>query len=148
MWIIAMGTLFSVAVALTQSSETLTSFFMSFCPNRQIFLALMVVFVLLLGCFIDILPMMLIFAPLLTPVASAYGVNLVHFGVLFCYAALVGQFTPPYGVVMYMLCDMADCSIGDYFREGWIFVATLIAGAFIVAFYSPLVLWLPELIMQ
>jgi TRAP-type C4-dicarboxylate transport system permease large subunit len=48
---------------------------------------------------------------------------------------------------MYMLCGMAGCSVADYIRDGWQFVGALIVGAFILAFFPQIILWLPNLVM-
>ncbi|MFC1942300.1 TRAP transporter large permease [Chloroflexota bacterium] len=147
MWVVANGIMFSVAIGLTQTSGSVIDFVVSFAPNPQIFMALTVAFLIFLGCFLDLMVMILVFAPLLSMVAMTYGIDPILFNVVFCYAALVGQFTPPNGVTMYMLCGMAECTVMDYIKDGWQFVVALIAGAFLLAYCPPIVTWLPNLVM-
>jgi len=111
----------------------------------MILLVLNVLF-LILGCFVDVTANMLIFAPLLTKVVTAYGIDPIHFGVIFVLNLQIGLMTPPYGLTMFLLLRIAKITMGDYMRAMWPFLTTLVVLLLLVTYVPPLTLWLPNLV--
>ena len=75
------------------------------------FLILVNIFLLILGCMMDIMSAILIVAPLLTPIAMAYGVHPVHFGIIFIVNLEIGYLTPPLGLNLFVASSVFDRSI-------------------------------------
>ena len=75
------------------------------------FLILVNIFLLILGCMMDIMSAILIVAPLLTPIAMAYGVHPVHFGIIFIVNLEIGYLTPPLGLNLFVASSVFDKSI-------------------------------------
>jgi hypothetical protein len=63
---------------------------------------------LIMGCFLDTVPILLAFVPLLMPTVKALGIDAVHFGVITVFNLLIGLVIPPYGLTMFLLCRMAS----------------------------------------
>lgn len=147
MFIIAMGLLFSVVITISQISVFVTEFSMRFITSPQMFMVVITIILLVTGCFIDNMPMTFIFAPLFGPIAASYGIDRVHFGDVFLFAILVGQYTPPYGLTMLVVCNITGASVAEYVKEGWPFVVGLAGCTFICALCPQVILWFPNLIM-
>ena len=111
------------------------------------FMVAITMILLVTGCFIDNMPMTFIFAPLFGPIAVNYGIDMVHFGDVFLFAILVGQYTPPYGLTMLVVCNITGASVAEYVKEGWPFVVGLAGCTFICALCPQVILWFPNLIM-
>ena len=101
------GTLFpSIAVALSlnllltaeQVPQDLAAWVGGLVENRFMFLILLNVFLLLVGCFIDIVSAILMLAPILLPIAMAYGIDPIHFGIIMVVNLEIGFITPPMGL--------------------------------------------------
>ena len=89
---------------------------------------------------------MLIFAPLLTKVVAAYGIDPIHFGVIFVLNLQIGLMTPPYGLTMFLLLRIANITMGEYIRAMWPFLATLVVLLMLVTYVPQLTVWLPNLV--
>jgi len=103
---------------------------------------------LLLGCFMESLSILIILSPVLAPIIAAAGINDTHFGVVLVLNLMIGAVTPPVGVLMYIVCRIAQVSIVDFAREAVLPILALIAVLMLITFYPPLVVWLPNLIMK
>ena len=107
----------------------------------------MMVIVLILfavGCVIDVIPTIMIFAPIFLPIVSAYGVNPVHFGLVMVFTAGVGLCTPPVGGNLFVATSIADMSFVDVVKAVLPFLVVMILSVFLVAYVPQLTLFLPE----
>ena len=110
------------------------------------FLIMVNVLILLLGCVLDATTIILVIVPLFIPTCEALGIDLVHFGVLVVVNSMIGLITPPYGILLFVINAVTDIPLREIISEIWAFLAVLI-GALIVMMLSPdLVLWLPRLL--
>ena len=95
----------------------------------------------------DTIPIILVFVPLLMPVASDMGLDPIAFGVLIHYSSLIGLITPPVAVVMYILTNIAQIDVGEYIKYIWPFLVLLIFVGLIILFVPQVVTFLPNLIL-
>ncbi len=102
---------------------------------------------LILGCFMEGLAVMVMAIPVLLPLLNHAGIDLVHFGVVFCLNIMIGAITPPVGTIMYVVCALGKISIAEFSREVWPFIIALVIALFLVTFIPGLVLWLPNLLL-
>lgn len=102
---------------------------------------------LLLGCVMESLSILVVFTPLVVPIARAFGVDMVHLGVVMVFALMIGLITPPVGMTMYISCYLAKISVLEFLREAWLFVVVLVAVLFLITYIPQLVLFLPNLLM-
>ena len=108
------------------------------------FLFLVNALFLVLGCFLDVAVLLLIFVPMLLPAAKMLGVDLVHFGVLVVLNMMIGMIHPPFGMLLFVTRALTGIPIGDMMREGWPFLAMLIALLIAMTVFPEIVLWLPS----
>jgi len=103
---------------------------------------------LILGLVFDLMTAMLIVVPLLLEMAKHFGVDLVHYGVVVVVNLMIGAITPPYGVNMFIACDIARISMAEFAKETAPFYAVLIVILGFVTFIPELSLYLPSLLVR
>ena len=113
-------------------------------PN--LVLGLIVLLVLAAGTFIEGGPLIIMLTPIFLPLTSKYGIDPVHFGLIFVIAATIGNFTPPVGAAMFAVCQILKCPIGAYTRESMPFLIAVSAVTLLLIFVPEIVLWVPNLI--
>ena len=147
MLIVAAATPFGWLLAAERAPQALAAAFSALTQPWQLLLALNLL-LLLLGCFMESLSILIILSPVLAPIIAAAGINDTHFGVVLVLNLMIGAVTPPVGVLMYIVCRIAQVSIVDFAREAFLPILALIAVLMLITFYPPLVVWLPNLIMK
>jgi TRAP-type C4-dicarboxylate transport system permease large subunit len=147
MFMIVMASSLIFALDMLGTGPLVAKFLISVTHNPTVFLLTVVVVFLFLGCFIEGLPLVLIFVPLLMPTVRAYGIDTIHFGVLFTYLSMVAMLTPPVGATMYLVCRIAETDIIGYTREAWIFLGTLGLVGILLVLFPPVITFLPNIIM-
>jgi len=99
---------------------------------------------LVLGCFLDVSVMLLVFVPMLIPTAKLLGVDLVHFGVVVVVNMMIGLVTPPFGMLLFVTNALTGIPLKDMVREGWPFTALLVLALLLLTLFPQIVLWLPQ----
>ena len=122
------------------------TFFTWVSGSKYVFLLLINIFLLLVGMFIDTFPAILIFAPLLHPLAVSIGIHPLHFGIIMCVNLLIGQITPPVGTNLFILCAIGGVSMESLSVAVLPFLAVEIAVLFLITYVPQLTLWLPHLL--
>ncbi|MDD3655250.1 MAG: TRAP transporter large permease [Atribacterota bacterium] len=129
-----------IALILVDSITTVSS-------NPIIVLLLIILAYLVVGCFINPSAAIIIFVPMLMPLVKSVGIDLIQFGVITALTLMVGLLTPPVGLSMYIVCDVAEISISQFVRGmGWFWLA-LVFTILTMVFYPAVVTWLPDLLM-
>ena len=123
----------------------LVAFMQTVSDNPIVILLLINVTLLALGTFMDMSPLIVICTPIFLPVAMAFGVDPVHFGIILILNLGIGLCTPPVGTVLFVGCAVGKISIWDVMRSiGPFYVAALFT-LMLVTFIPALSLWLPAL---
>ena len=112
--------------------------------SRLQFLLLVNLLFLVLGCFLDVSVLLLVFVPMLLPAAKLLGVDLVHFGVLVVLNMMIGLIHPPFGMLLFVTKALTGIPIGEMLREGWMFFVMLLALLLAMTVFPQIVLWLPQ----
>jgi C4-dicarboxylate transporter DctM subunit len=102
--------------------------------NPHIFLAIMIVFFLFIGTFLEATAIILILTPLLVPVVVSYGINPVHFGIVMICCTCIGLLTPPMGTNLFVGSSISDVPVTVLAKEILPFVFAMIVAAFVVAY--------------
>ena len=113
--------------------------------NPIMILLLLNVVLLLLGTFMDMSPLIVITTPIFLPVATAYGVDPVHFGIILILNLGIGLCTPPVGAVLFVGCAVGRISVGRAMRSILPFYGAAVATLMLVTYIPALSLWLPSL---
>jgi tripartite ATP-independent transporter DctM subunit len=101
---------------------------------------------LLLGTFMDMAPLIIICTPIFLPVATAFGISPVQFGVMLILNAGIGLITPPVGSVLFVGTAIGKISVGESMRTIWPFYAAALVVLLLVMFVPSLSLWLPNVL--
>ncbi len=109
------------------------------------FLILINLFVLLLGCILDATVIILVIVPLFIPTCKALGIDLVHFGVLIVVNSMIGLITPPYGILLFVINAVTGIPLKEIICEIWAFLAVLMAALLAMILIPDIVLWLPRM---
>jgi len=112
--------------------------------ERVAFLLLVNVMFLVLGCFLDVSVLLLVFVPMLLPAAKLLGVDLVHFGVLVVLNMMIGLIHPPFGMLLFVTKALTGIPIGEMMKEGWPFLVLLLLLLLAITLFPQIVLWLPQ----
>jgi tripartite ATP-independent transporter DctM subunit len=109
-------------------------------------LTLMVLTLLVLGTFMDLAPLIIIATPIFLPVAKAYQIDPVHFGVVLILSAGIGLVTPPVGSVLFLGASIGKISVMEAVRGMWPFYLAAVIVLVLVMVFPQLSLWLPSII--
>ena len=107
---------------------------------------LLVVFIMILGAVMDAGPILIIFTPLFMPVATALGLDPIHYIMIIITGTAVGLTTPPYGVCLFSLATITKMKIGDIARAMIPFYICVAVALLLIAFIPGISLWLPSLL--
>ncbi len=107
---------------------------------------LLVINVLLLfvGTFIDTISALVIFTPLLLPLAASVGVDPIHFGIIVSVNLTIGMITPPVGVCLFVTSGIARVSIRQMMRDLTPMIAVLVVVLLLITYWTGMVMWLPN----
>jgi C4-dicarboxylate transporter, DctM subunit len=112
--------------------------------GRIPFLLFVNVLFLILGCFLDVSVLLLVFVPMLLPSVKALGIDYVHFGVLVVLNMMIGLIHPPFGMLLFVTKALTGIPIGEMMKEGWPFLVMLLILLVAITIFPQIVLWLPQ----
>jgi C4-dicarboxylate transporter DctM subunit len=112
--------------------------------SQMQFMLVVNLFFLVLGCFLDVSVLLLVFVPMLLPAAKLLGVDLVHFGVLVVLNMMIGLIHPPFGMLLFVTKALTGIPIGEMMKEGWPFLVMLLLLLLAMTLFPQIVLWLPQ----
>jgi len=127
------------AIALSLLGVTSTAWIM---------LLLMNVFVFICGCVLDPTPAILILVQILLPIATQFGIDPVHFGIIFIINMAISHLLPPAGVVLYTTCSICNISVTKAIPALLPFLALMIIELLIFMYFPGLTLALPKLLLR
>ncbi len=142
--IIAAAYLLNYAFAAEGVPALLAQWVASLNLSQLGFLLLVNALFLVLGCFLDVSVMLLVFVPMLIPAARLLGIDLVHFGVVVVVNMMIGLVTPPFGMLLFVTNALTGIPLKDMVREGLPFTALLIVALLLMTLFPQIVLWLPQ----
>lgn len=143
--VIGCAAAFGWLLAYTKVPASMVSLLQGVSDNPIIILLLLNVVLLILGTFMDMSPLIVITTPIFLPVAQAFGVDPVHFGVILILNLGIGLCTPPVGAVLFVGCAVGRIPIWDAVRSIWPFYGAAFATLMLVTYVPALSLWLPSL---
>jgi tripartite ATP-independent transporter DctM subunit len=146
MFLLALSAIFGYGIVFERLPEAISTWMLGITENAEAVMALIVASILVAGMFIDGAVLIIMLTPIFLPIVSSYDVDPVHFGLVFIVAATIGNFTPPVGAAMFVVCQILKCPIGDYARESMPFLIAVSAVALLLIFVPEVVLLVPNLI--
>lgn len=128
-----------------QIPQAIAQFFINVSPNKYIFLLFVNLLLMVTGSLLDVTPAMLILVPILSPAATYFGVDPVHFGIIFVVNLCVGLITPPVGTCLFLTCNVAKIKMTTLVRQLWPFIAVEFVVLMILTYLPDFVMFLPKL---
>ncbi|MFN4010883.1 MAG: TRAP transporter large permease [Pannonibacter sp.] len=136
---------FGWLMALLKVPAEMVALLRGISDNPIVILLLINVILLFLGTFMDMSPLIVITTPIFLPVAAAYGVDPVHFGVILILNLGIGLCTPPVGSVLFVGCAVGRITVWEAVKTIWPFYGAAFAALLLVTYVPALSLWLPSL---
>jgi len=143
--VIGCAAAFGWLLAYTKVPGMMIDALQNFSDNPIMILLFLNLVLLILGTFMDMSPLIVITTPIFLPVAMAFGVDPVHFGVILILNLGIGLCTPPVGAVLFVGCAVGRIPIWDAVRTIWPFYGAAFAVLMCVTYIPALSLWLPSL---
>ena len=134
-------------LAIEQIPQAMAEAVLLVTDDRNVFLALLIVFLLAIGCVVEGVPAKLILIPVLLPIIDHFGIDRVHFGLIIVYALLLGLATPPMGVGVYIMVGITNRPFETLTMAVLPFLVPLSIVLVMITYIPSLTLWLPNLIM-
>nr|WP_298149559.1 TRAP transporter large permease [uncultured Pseudoxanthomonas sp.] len=144
LFVIATAAVFGWLLAYLQVPAAAVEALQSIAHSKYTVLLLIVLVLLVLGTFMDLAPMILICTPIFLPVARAYGIDPIHFGLVLVLTGGIGLVTPPVGSVLFIGTAIGKITIAQSMRTIWPFWLAGLAVLLVVALFPELSLWLPR----
>jgi tripartite ATP-independent transporter DctM subunit len=145
MMVISAANAFGFYLAWQQVPTTLAEAVLALTRDPTVFLLVLNAFLLVCGMFMDGAMMLVLLTPLLMPLVQSYGIDPVHFGIMFMLNLEIGAVTPPVGVVMYTAVSVTGVSVEAFTKQALPLFAALVAALLLVTFVPALSLALPNL---
>ncbi|MDE0530749.1 MAG: TRAP transporter large permease [Albidovulum sp.] len=142
-FIISAAIPFGWVISVNALPQALTEFILSISTNKYVVLLLINLLLLVIGCIMETTAILLIAIPTLLPLLNALEIDLVHFGVIMVFNLLIGAATPPFGVLLFIMVDIAEEPFGKIVKAIIPFYIPLILALLLITFVPALTLWLP-----
>lgn len=147
MAIIVFAAVFGWLLAWQNVPEKITLAITALTSDKYAFLAIVIVFILLLGTVMEVLAIATIFGPLLHTLAMGYGFDPIFFGVLLAILMQIGGITPPVGILLSITCGMASTKPGQCLPYISVFVTAILMVVVLLIIFPSLATFLPRLLL-
>jgi len=142
--VIACANMFNWIITIERIPQLIEAFFIAHIGNYFLFLLVINIMFLILGCFMEGTAAMIITVPIFLPIAEAYGVNPIMFGAIVVLNLMIGLITPPVGLCLYVACGISNISLERISKAIIPFLIAEIIVLLIVTYCPPVTLWLPK----
>ena len=133
-------------ISYYQIPQAVTNFMLAFVSNKYMFWAIIIILLTICGMFLEVGATNLILGPILAPIAAAFGIDPVQFGLVFVFLLAMGQATPPFGTCMFVACGISKQSVGQVSKHLVPFVVVEILCGILFALVPGISLLLPSII--
>ena len=140
---IAMGWL----LAIEQVPQMIGYSIFALTESKNVFLALLLVFIILVGCVVEGVPAKLLLVPMLLPVIDSFGIDRVHFGIIIQLGLLIGIATPPMGIGLYIMVEVGKVPFEKVSLAVLPFMVPLMLVLILLTYIPELTLWLPNYVL-
>ena len=146
--IIAAANAFCYLMSLMQVPAKITQMLLTVSDNKYVVLILINILLLVLGCFMDVAPLILIVTPILLPVVKALGMDPINFGIVIMMNLAVGSLTPPVGTTLFAGCAVGDIPIEKATKALLPYYAVMVVALLLVTYIPAFSMTLPNLLMH
>jgi len=143
--LIAGALVFNYVVTVENIPRTISAILLSWDLNPVMFLIIVNILLLVLGCVLEGTTILLVIVPVLIPTAQALGIDLVHFGVVAVVNIMLGLITPPYGLLLFIMTRISGSPMRAIIADVMPFLWVLMGALVLFTFVPETVLWLPRM---
>ncbi len=144
--IIAMATAFGRVLSINRIPVQIAETLVSFSSSPIVIIGLMMLLLLIVGCFLDGISAVIILAPILVPIAIKMGMNPVHFGIAMVANLAIGLVTPPLGVNLFIASSITKTSFDQLAKSIWVWVVIMLLALICIVVFPQLSLWPVEFV--
>ncbi|SMC54296.1 TRAP transporter large permease [Papillibacter cinnamivorans] len=144
--IIGFGNIMGWTMAIAKVPDLVKAAVLGFTQNGAVIILLMFVILIIIGCAMEATAAMLIFTPVMMPLAMAAGMNQVQFGVWFCIMLTIGLVTPPVGMTLFVTSNITKIPLERISKQLVPFIIAAFAVTLLMAFVPETILFLPRLL--
>lgn len=137
---------FGWILGVEQAPQQVAALLTSISNEPWVILLILNIALLILGMFMETLAIMIILVPILLPLLTLLQVDLLHFGIVLLVNLVIGQITPPVGVLMFVASSVSRTHLGLIVKEIGVFVAALIGALMLLTYLPALSTWLPRVV--
>ena len=145
MVILGCASAFTKIIMVEQIPALITNGFLSLTSNGVVLLILINILLLIVGCFMDTTPAILVLAPILMPIAKTIGLDPVHFGLIMVVNLAIGFTTPPLGINLFVASRISNSPMEVILKGIVPFLIIMIINLLIISFIPQIVMFLPSL---
>ena len=146
MFIVANAAMFGWVLAREEFPRLTVGLLTSLTKDPNVILLLVIVFLLLVGCFVETISAMIILVPMLFATGAAYRFDPIHFAMVIVILLLIGTITPPVGILLYLAAAMTKTPISETLKYIFPFVLAMLAVVILVAYVPQVSLFVPNLV--
>jgi C4-dicarboxylate transporter DctM subunit len=146
MFIVANAAMFGWVLAREEFPRLTVGLLTSLTKDPNVILLLVIVFLLLVGCFVETISAMIILVPMLFATGAAYRFDPIHFAMVIVILLLIGTITPPVGILLYLAAAMTKTPISETLKYIFPFVLAMLAVVILVAYVPQVALFVPNLV--
>lgn len=144
--IIGFGNIIGWSMAIDKIPNAISAAILGFTTNKTIIILLMLFILILVGCVMEATAAMLIFTPVMLPIAIQIGMDPIHFGIIFCIMMTIALITPPVGMTLFVTSNISKISLNKLAIAVIPFCVMALTVTFALAFLPDLVMWIPRML--
>lgn len=144
--IVASASVFSWVLTSEMVPQRLAEWMIGTIHNKWVFIIAVDILLVIVGMFVEGNASMIVLAPLFAPVAAAYGINEIHFAMVFIFGNAIGALTPPMGTLMFIVCGITKCPTKDFIKEAVPFYVLTFGALALLTFFPVLSTGLVDLV--
>lgn len=146
--IVAVAALFGWVLSVEAVPQQMTQFMLSISKDPYTLLLLVNILLLIVGMFLDSTTAILVIAPIIAKPLVAAGVDPVHLGMVVIFNLMIGLLTPPMGLALFLVADIAGVKMKDVLREMLPYYVPLVVTLLLITYFPKITLWLPRLFVN
>jgi len=146
MMLVATASGFGWIMTAERIPDAIARFILSLSDSPIIIMLIINIFLLIIGCFMEVLASIIILTPILLPIAVEIGVNPVHFGIIMIVNLAISLSTPPLGVNLFVACGIAGISMEQILKRIGLLLLASIISLLIITYYEPIAMTIPRLL--
>jgi C4-dicarboxylate transporter DctM subunit len=144
MFIACTAFLFAWLITVKQLPVHLGEFLKANIGSKMMFLVLLNIVLLIVGMFMESFSAIIVFMPILFPIAQTYGVDPVHFGIIATVNLAIGYITPPYGATLFVSCGISGRKIRNVTPRVIPIILAMLVILLIVTYFPETFMWIPK----